>query len=249
MWPNSCSTTQAKQEDDEQRAVERGGGASPCPGAEGDPGEEQDEGDMYLDLGPAEAANGDGPAHRSASVCGAILAQAAPPRLPCRRVPDSTLLAWSSSIASRRSWPLSRSRKSGSALAASCPSPRKHIREQSCLSQSKFLQSKPGQANPSSAKLIQIKTLGFTWFYSSESGLINGLQRFQIRIFSSPLRLVAKPRLARRAFGSDYQHKVGRLLIFTSGESKNCVVSLSGFLFRPPLGQVARDQSLSSLKS
>ena len=39
-------------------------------------------------------------------------------------------------------------------------------------------QSKPGQANPSPAKLIQIKMLGFTWFYSSESGLINGLQRF-----------------------------------------------------------------------
>ncbi len=94
-------------------------------------------------------------------------------------------------------------------------------------------QSKPGQANPSSAKLIQIKMLGFTWFYSSDSGLINGLQRFQIRIFSSPLRLIAKPRLARRAFGSDNRHNVGRLLIFTRCEAKNRIVS--GFLFRPPL--------------
>ena len=56
-----------------------------------------------------------------------------------------------------------------------------------------------------------------------------GYSDFQIRIFSSPLRLVAKPRLARRAFGSDYRHNVGRLLIFTRGESKYCVVSLSGF--------------------
>ena len=41
------------------------------PGAESDPGEEQDEGDMDLDRGSAEAANGDRPAHRSASCCGA----------------------------------------------------------------------------------------------------------------------------------------------------------------------------------
>jgi hypothetical protein len=44
---------------------------------------------------------------------------------------------------------------------------------------------KPGQANPNPAKQIQIKLLGFAWFYSSESGLINGLRRFQIRIFFS----------------------------------------------------------------
>src|SRR5208282_2409092 len=63
-------------------------------------------------------------------------------------------------------------------------------------------QSKPGQANPSVAKLIQIKMLGFTWFYSSDSGLINGLQRFQIRIFllaPSPCREAA-PRPARLRF-------------------------------------------------
>src|SRR5208282_1467604 len=47
--------------------------------------------------------------------------------------------------------------------------------------------------------------------------------RFQIKIFFSPLRLVAKPRLARRAFGSDHRRNVGRLLILTRGESKNCV--------------------------
>jgi len=121
------------------------------------------------------------------------------------------------------------SRKSRSPFAASCPSPIKHIREQFCLSQSRLLPN----PSPSSAKLIQIKMLGFTWFYSSDSGLINGLQRFQIRIFSSPLRLIAKPRLARRAFGSDNRHNVGRLLIFTRCEAKNRIVS--GFLFRPPL--------------
>jgi|SRR5271165_3498649 len=35
--------------------------------------------------------------------------------------------------------------------------------------------------------------------------------------------------------GSDYRDNVGRLLILTRGESKNRIVSLSGFLFRPPL--------------
>ncbi len=55
-----------------------------------------------------------------------------------------------------------------------------------------------------------------------------GYSDFQIRIFPLALRLVGKPRLARRAFGSDYPHNVGRLLIFTRAESKNCVVSLSG---------------------
>jgi hypothetical protein len=50
--------------------------------------------------------------------------------------------------------------------------------------------SEPGQANPSLTKQIQIKLLGFAWFYSSESGLINGLQRIQIRIFlPSPFAL------------------------------------------------------------
>jgi hypothetical protein len=91
------------------------------------------------------------------------------------------------------------------------------------------------QARPSPAKLIQIKMLDFTWFYSSDSGLINGLQRIPNKNFLLAPRLVAKPRLARRAFGSGHRHKVGRFLILARGESKNCVVSLSGFLFRPPL--------------
>ena len=37
------------------------------------------------------------------------------------------------------------------------------------------------QTNPSPAKQIQAKLLGFVWFYSSESGLFNGLRRFQIK--------------------------------------------------------------------
>jgi hypothetical protein len=44
--------------------------------------------------------------------------------------------------------------------------------------------SKPGQANPSPTKQIQIKLLGFAWFYSSESGLINGLQPIPNKNFS-----------------------------------------------------------------
>ena len=38
-----------------------------------------------------------------------------------------------------------------------------------------------GKINPSHPKLIQIKLLGFAWFYSSELGLFNGLQQFQIK--------------------------------------------------------------------
>jgi hypothetical protein len=53
--------------------------------------------------------------------------------------------------------------------------------------------SKPSQANPNK----------IAWFYSSESGLINGLQRFQIE-FLLPLPFA-----------------LGRLLIFARWESKD----------------------------
>ncbi len=36
-----------------------------------------------------------------------------------------------------------------------------------------------------------------------------GYSEFQIRIFPLALRLAAKPRLARRAFSSDYEHALG----------------------------------------
>jgi len=51
-----------------------------------------------------------------------------------------------------------------------------------------------GKINPSLAKLIQIKELGFAWFYSSELGLFNGLQRFQIK--NSPLSICLAPGVA-----------------------------------------------------
>jgi hypothetical protein len=51
--------------------------------------------------------------------------------------------------------------------------------------------------------------LDFTWFYSSDSGLISGLQRIPNKNFLLAPRLAAKPRLARRAFGSGHRHKVG----------------------------------------
>ncbi len=57
------------------------------------------------------------------------------------------------------------------------------------------------------------------------------------------LRPVAKPRLARRAFDSDHLDNVGRILILARGESKNCVVSLSGFLFRPDPARSRRHRS------
>src|SRR5208282_1826257 len=79
-----------------------------------------------------------------------------------------------------------RSRERHSPLAAPCPSQGKHIRQQFVRDNpnSSPSQSQPGQANPSPAKPIQIKLLGFAWFYSSESGLINGLQRIPNKNFS-----------------------------------------------------------------
>jgi hypothetical protein len=41
--------------------------------------------------------------------------------------------------------------------------------------------AKPIQINPNQSKQIQAKRLGFAWFYSSESGLFNGLRRIQIK--------------------------------------------------------------------
>jgi hypothetical protein len=67
-------------------------------------------------------------------------------------------------------------------------------------------------SKPSPAKLIQIKKLGFTWFYSSDSGLINGLRRFQIRIkefLLAPWPL-SRSRASRGApFGSDHLDSIG----------------------------------------
>src|SRR5271170_7383311 len=45
--------------------------------------------------------------------------------------------------------------------------------------------SRPGEA-PSLAKQNEVKMLGFAWFYSSESGLFNGLRRKQIEKILSP---------------------------------------------------------------
>jgi hypothetical protein len=39
----------------------------------------------------------------------------------------------------------------------------------------------PAARRPNSAKQIQIKLLGLAWFYSSESGLFNGLRRKKIK--------------------------------------------------------------------
>ncbi len=92
-------------------------------------------------------------------------------------------------------------------------------------------QSKPGQANPSPAKPIQIKTLGFTWSYSSESGLINGLQRIPNKNFPLALRLVGPSPPARcvsvfrliaqysasSGFSQDGSRKIGRGAHFGPG--------------------------------
>jgi hypothetical protein len=52
---------------------------------------------------------------------------------------------------------------------------------------------KISQTKPSPAKQIQTKMLGFIWFYSSESGLFNRLQRFQIKNLSGFYHLASRP--------------------------------------------------------
>ena len=52
--------------------------------------------------------------------------------------------------------------------------------------------------NQATAKLNQAILLGFIWFYSSESGLFNGLQRIQIRKSPSPSQPLRKTCRARR---------------------------------------------------
>ena len=106
-----------------------------------------------------------------------------------------------------------------------------------CLSQSKLLPiPAPPQANASPAKLMQIKMLDFTCFYFSEIGTYQWVTAKKIKIFSSPLRLAAKPRLARRTFGSGQRDNIGCILIFGKWRTeKICAISLSGLLFPPPL--------------
>jgi hypothetical protein len=82
-------------------------------------------------------------------------------------------------------------------------------------------------ANPAKqSKLSQANPNRIAWFYSSESGLINGLQRFQIRILSA-LALPCRQRASPGApWFSDYCDDVGRILIFARWEAKDCGVSL-----------------------
>src|SRR5271169_3909645 len=65
-----------------------------------------------------------------------------------------------------------------------CPSTRPPERLAACRSPEQGMQGRGfgrrRQTAPSKTKQIQVKLLGFAWFYSSESGLFNGLQRFQI---------------------------------------------------------------------
>jgi hypothetical protein len=84
----------------------------------------------------------------------------------------------------------------------------KHIRPQVYSAKSKLL-----QANPRPAKQVQAKMLGFIWVYSSESGLFNGLRRFQIKI--SPHTRLCGQALRKARFFSDDQAKIVPILIFT----------------------------------
>jgi hypothetical protein len=79
------------------------------------------------------------------------------------------------------------------------------------------------QASPSPAKLNQAKLLGLAWFYSSESGLFNGLQRFPNKNFSP--HPSAGKRVATRAFVSAHLHNVARILLFRKAPNRKIVAS------------------------
>ncbi len=64
-----------KEQQDEDQAAERGGGAFPLPGAEAYPGQEQQERDMDLDVGPADATDRERPRHRGLPTPSAALRQ------------------------------------------------------------------------------------------------------------------------------------------------------------------------------
>jgi hypothetical protein len=75
---------------------------------------------------------------------------------------------------------------------------------------------------PIPAKQIQAKALGFAWFYSSDSGLFNGLRRKKQK--KSSLSFLSVPRrIARREFDpradkgiaqpSDFRKGIARLLV------------------------------------
>ncbi len=77
--------------------------------------------------------------------------------------------------------------------------------------------AKLSQAGPSPAKPIQIKLLGLAWFYSSDSGLINGLRRNPNKNFSprsvlasrlSPERMISLRRLCQRGAISNFCRKI-----------------------------------------
>ena len=85
--------------------------------------------------------------------------------------------------------------------------------------------AKQNQAKPNQAKLNQAILLGLIWFYSSESGLFNGLQRIQIKN-SLPVSGV------ERGFST------GRSLLFAGQpprrlSSSNRNMYSTGFRFRP----------------
>src|SRR5208283_1286215 len=63
----------------------------------------------------------------------------------------------------------------------------------------------------------------FAWFYSSESGLIKGLERFPNKNFFSPRPSPDRP--CAPSF-SDFWDDVGRLPVVAREESKNCGISL-----------------------
>src|SRR5271165_2827562 len=85
------------------------------------------------------------------------------------------------------------------------------------------------QINPSRTKQNQIKLLGFAWFYSSESGLFNGLRRKKIKISSA-----LSPR--RRASRQARAHFPTSGFYSTDSDFLKDFSEKSAFKFPAPLG-------------
>ena len=76
-WPYSCSTTQRKSRRISARpAGDAGEGAGLGPVDQRDPGEQQQEGDVHVDVDPGEAAELRGPSHGRRSPCAAAVGRA-----------------------------------------------------------------------------------------------------------------------------------------------------------------------------
>jgi hypothetical protein len=101
-------------------------------------------------------------------------------------------------------------------------------------------EAKQIQANPSPNKQNQIKLLGFIWFYSSESGLFNGLRRIQIKSFLPLGRTHRRRRNGLRSIVelSAVEFVIARIIAGISSLRK--IMSINSGILLEPIGFTRR---------